>query len=151
MKYVVFFFLFSLAVQSASAQFFNNSKVPTGVKLHFQQQFPKAKKVNWNVSQLGFEVTFTHHHQKHFGVYNLDGSSVVQTEEMTKAQLPRKIRKQLKREYADYIVEGTERIENQQGFIYSTEIASAEESLSLVFDSDGRLRNITPIDSGFSR
>ena len=151
MKKIVLALSLGLALSSVSAQFLASDRVPESVRVEFNRQFPKAKSITWTPEQKGYQASFETHHKKHFVSYDNEGHIIGQTIELDKIKLPGNIRKKIERNYGDFIIEATYRIDSKKGSGFIVELGRSEEGIKLFFNPQGNLLSIASLDGPLTR
>jgi len=116
--------------------------VPAVVLNAFQQQFPKARQVEWERRKDGtFEVEFNvglvGRDQKAF--ISADGNVVKHEEELSASSLPDAIKNQIKTEFDGYRIDEVKKIEAAGKITYAVELESRHGDLTVDFDPDGKI------------
>jgi len=146
MKNSIVLSLLVLLATSASAQFFNSSHVPEGIKENLKGQFPHARKLEWSKESGAFQASFNSHHKRIYVLYNVDGTEIAQITEIHKAKLPHNVRKTLRKNYNTFNLIGANVIQtrNEKGF--EAEVMKAQEAYNLIFNERGWLMSVEPVD-----
>lgn len=124
MKKILFFFLFSFFAFSQN----NNANgidfdMPAEVSNAFNQQFPNAKKVNWNrvyrsldnSSQERFEVTFKMNKSNYLVSYIKDGTVKAIEKSLKPSQLPDQILSYLQTNYPTFKIQEASEVALENG------------------------------------
>ena len=116
--------------------------VPAVVVNAFQQQFPKARQVEWERERDGnFEVEFnvglTGRDQK--VLISPDGSVLVHEEELSSSSLPDTIKNQLKTEFDGYRVDDVKKFNRAGKITYEVDLDSRTGDLEVLFDANGKI------------
>ena len=151
MKKIVLALSLGLALSSVSAQFLASDRVPESVRVEFNRQFPKAKSITWTPEQKGYQASFETHYKKYFVSYDNEGHIIDQTIELDKIKLPRNIRRKIERNYGDFIIEATYRIDSKNGSDFIVELGRSEEGIKLLFNPQGNLLSISSLDGSLTR
>jgi hypothetical protein len=146
MKNIFVFSLLFLAGSSAFAQFFNSSHVPEGIKENLKTQFPHARHLEWTKDGGALQAAFDSHHKRIYVLYNTDGSEIAQITEIHKAKLPHNIRRTLRKNYNTFNLIGANVIQMGSVKGFEAEVTKAEEAYNLVFNEQGWLMSVEPVD-----
>ncbi len=116
--------------------------VPAVVLNAFQQQFPKARQVEWERRKDGtFEVEFNvglvGRDQKAF--ISPDGNVLKHEEELSSSSLPDAVKKQIKTEFDGYRIDEVKKIEEAGKITYAVDLESRYGDLKVLFDTDGKI------------
>lgn len=131
-----------LATSPALAQHIAQRNLPAVVLNTFQQQFSKARNVEWEKKASGlFEAEFEMGlMQRDHTVYiSPDGKLERHIEEISTASLPDAVKKQLAAEYGNYRVNDAKKIESGQQVTYRVELENRMEELELTLDTAGKV------------
>ncbi|SEK69854.1 PepSY-like domain-containing protein [Parapedobacter koreensis] len=143
MKKLVFnLFVLFLTGLSVMAQGASPRGVPAVVINAFQQQFSKARQVEWERRKDGsyeveFNVGLIGRDQKAF--ISPEGKVLKHEEEIASSALPEAVKKQLKTEFDGYRVEDAKKIDTAGTVAYEVELESRYGDLQVRFDSDGKI------------
>lgn len=122
MKKIIFFFLFTIFAFSQ-----NNNGVdfdlPSEVSSAFSQQFPSAKRINWNrvyrsldnSSQERFEVTFRMNKSNYLVSYIKDGTVKAIEKSLKLSQLPSQILNYLQSNYPTFVIKEASEVALENG------------------------------------
>lgn len=116
--------------------------VPAVVLNAFQQQFPKARQVEWERKRDGnFEVEFNvgwvGRDQKAF--ISPDGKVLKHEEELSSSSLPDAVKKQLRTEFNGYRVDDAKKIDEAGKITYAVDLESRSGDLKVLFDTAGKI------------
>lgn len=135
-----------LAIVSANlpalAQDIVQRNLPAVVVNAFQQQFPKAKQVEWEKTADGlyeaeFEMGLMSRDHK---VYiSPEGRLQKHVEEISSSSLPEAVKKQLDARYGNYRIGDVSKIEAGKQLTYVVELENRAEELKLTFDASGKV------------
>lgn len=132
----------SLTNFSVMAQDAQRRGVPAVVLNAFQQQFPKARQVEWGKMKDGtYEVEFSVGliSRDHQAMITPEGKVVRYEEELASYSLPDAVKTQIKTEFAGYRTGDTKKIDMEGKITYEVELDSPSEDLKVEFDSDGKI------------
>lgn len=116
--------------------------VPAIVLNAFQQEFPKARQVEWEQRKDGsFEVEFNmgmvRRDQKVF--FSPDGTMLKHEEELPASALPDVIRDQLRTAFDGYRVDEVRKIEEFGKITYAVDLERPSGDLKVLFGADGKV------------
>lgn len=134
-------FVLALTTTGAIAQDIPQSQVPAVVVNSFQQKFPKAKKVDWEVKGNVYEVEFE------TGLFGTDqeawfqhnGKILRYKTEINKKELPKSVLDRVKRDFLGYRIEDAKKITAEQKVSYAFEVKNGKEEWKLVLDPQGNV------------
>ncbi|KKO91208.1 hypothetical protein AAW12_11880 [Sphingobacterium sp. Ag1] len=134
-------FVLALTTTGAIAQDIPQSQVPAVVVNSFQQKFPKAKKVEWEVKGNVYEVEFE------TGLFGTDQEAWFQPNgkvlryktEINKKELPKSVLDRVKRDFPGYRIEDAKKINAEQKVSYAFEVKNGKEEWKLVLDPQGNV------------
>lgn len=133
--------ILALSTIGASAQDIPQSQVPAVVVNSFQQKFPKAKGVDWELKAGLYEAEFE------TGLFGTDhevwiqsnGKIVRHKEELAKNDLPKVVIAKVKKDFPDYRIEDVKKITEEQKITYAFEVKSRADEWKLVVDTQGSI------------
>ncbi|WP_223584239.1 PepSY-like domain-containing protein [Sphingobacterium sp. GVS05A] len=133
--------ILALSTIGAFAQDIPQSQVPAVVVNSFQQKFPKAKGVDWELKAGLYEAEFE------TGLFGTDhevwiqsnGKIVHHKEELVKNDLPRAVIAKVKKDFPGYRIEDVKKITEEQKITYAFEVKSRTEEWKLVVDTQGNI------------
>lgn len=133
--------ILALSTIGAFAQDIPQSQVPAVVVNSFQQKFPKAKGVDWELKAGLYEAEFE------TGLFGTDhevwiqsnGKIVRHKEELVKNDLPRAVIAKVKKDFPGYRIEDVKKITEEQKITYAFEVKSRTEEWKLVVDTQGNI------------
>ncbi len=128
----------SLAMCQADAQKIRSNEVPSSIKKSLQQNYG-VKDADWDKEGNSFEANFEQKGKEISVLYDASGSVLETEREISKHELPKAVLEILKKDYADFVIEETARIDTKGVVTYETEIDKAEQSFDLIFDVNGKL------------
>lgn len=138
MKTLLVVLAVALGIGQAGAQKIKASEVPQSVKQGLLQHFA-AKDADWDKEGENYEASFEQKGREISIIFDRNGRVLETEREIDKNELPSPVLESLKRDYKDYKIEEVARIESNGVFTYETELESAEQTLELVFDGQGKL------------
>lgn len=133
--------ILALSTIGAFAQDIPQSQVPAVVVNSFQQKFPKAKGVDWELKAGLYEAEFE------TGLFGTDhevwiqsnGKIVRHKEELVKNDLPKAVIAKVKKDFPGYRIEDVKKITEEQKIMYAFEVKSRTEEWKLVVDTQGNI------------
>ncbi|MDR2275215.1 MAG: PepSY-like domain-containing protein [Sphingobacterium sp.] len=133
--------ILALTTMGAFAQDMLQSQVPAVVVNSFQQKFPKAKGVDWELKGGIYEAEFE------TGLFGTDhevwiqsnGRIVRHKEELTKNDLPKMITAKVKKDFPGYRITDVKKITEEQKITYAFEVKSGSDEWKLVSDTQGNI------------
>ena len=134
-------FMLALTTTGAIAQDISQSQVPAVVVNSFQQKFPKAKKVDWelkgNVYEAEFETGLFGTDQEAWFQHN--GKLLRYKTDINKRELPKNVVDRVKRDFPGDRIDDAKKITAEQKVSYAFEVKSQKEEWKLVVDSQGNV------------
>lgn len=129
-----------------SAQEIPQSEVPDVIVDRFQQDFPDAKDIEWELKGDAYEVEFEigRPDKDHKIRYNAQAEILRHKAEISKQDLPAEIVRVLDTDYKSYRIKDIKRIVEGDTTIYILEAKSPIEEWDLVFDAQGKLLSKVP-------
>lgn len=134
--------ILSLAYLPASAQGVQKRGVPAVVLNAFQQQFPKARQVEWEKKRDGnYEVEFDNglFSRDHQAIISPDGKVLRHEEELASYSLPDAVKQQIKTEFDGYRVGDVKKIDTGGTITYEVDLDSRQGDLDVIFAADGKI------------
>lgn len=133
--------ILALTTIGAFAQDIPQSQVPAVVVNSFQQKFPKAKGVDWELKAGLYEAEFE------TGLFGTDhevwiqsnGKIVRHKEELAKNDLPKAVIANVKKEFPGYRIEDVKKITEEQKVTYAFEVKNGSNEWKLVVDPKGNM------------
>ena len=131
--------ILALSTIGAFAQDIPQSQVPAVVVNSFQQKFPKAKGIDWELKAGLYEAEFE------TGLFGTDhevwiqsnGKIVRHKEELAKNDLPKAVIAKVKKDFPGYRIEDVKKITEEQKITYAFEVKSRTDEWKLVVDTQG--------------
>ncbi len=123
------------------AQDIPQNQVPSVIVNHFQQQFPKARDVEWELKGNQYKVEFETGllGDDHDVWYDKTGKLVRHESEISKGDLPQKVKATLDSQYANYRVDDVKKIDEAGKIVYKIEVKSSASDWDLAIDSNGKV------------
>lgn len=133
--------IIALTTTGAIAQDIPQSQVPAVVVNSFQQKFPKAKKVEWelkgNIYEAEFETGLFGTDQEAW--FQQNGKLVRYKTDFGKRDLPNKVLDRVKRDFPGYSIEDVTKITAEQKVSYAFEVKNRNDEWKLVLDPQGNV------------
>ncbi|MDM1296853.1 PepSY-like domain-containing protein [Sphingobacterium sp. N143] len=131
----------TLITLGAFAQDIPQSQVPAVVINSFQQKYPQAKRVDWELKNGIYEAEFE------TGLFGADhevwlqsnGTIVRHKEDFAKNDLPQAVLTQMKRDFAGYRMEDVKKITEGQRVSYAFEMKNRTAEWKLIVDKQGNI------------
>lgn len=130
-----------LAFSLSFGQEIPQSQVPSLVLNSFQQDFPKATDVEWELKIDRYEVEFEidRNDRDHEIIYNQNGEILRHKEEISAKDLPAKVLDRLNADFKVYRIKDVEKIEIKDKTIYKLDAKSYKEEWELTINSEGKI------------
>jgi hypothetical protein len=145
MKTIVVFAALTLlfATRHSFAQDIPQSEVPSLVLNSFQQAFPKAADVDWEMDGDKYKVDFEIGLKgvDHEVWYDQSGKLLKHKEEISKADLPEAVQAKIKTDYDSHRIDDVKKITEGGASVYSLEAKKGNEEWKITFDSAGKELN----------
>lgn len=141
-KLLVSLFILSLTYLPVHAQGLQRRGVPAVVLNAFQQQFPKARQVEWEKKRDGnYEVEFEVglFSRDHEAIVSPEGRVLRHEEELASSSLPDAVKQQIKVEFDGYRVGDVKKIDTRGTITYQVELESRYGDLDVIFAADGEI------------
>lgn len=133
--------IIAFTTTGAIAQDIPQSQVPAVVVNSFQQKFPKAKKVDWelkgNIYEAEFETGLFGTDQEAW--FQQNGKLVRYKTDFGKRDLPNKVLDRVKRDFPGYSIEDVTKITAEQKVSYAFEVKNRNDEWKLVLDPQGNV------------
>lgn len=127
-----------LAMSQANAQKLNEKDVPGSIKSSLVKAYA-VKDVDWDKEGLNYEASFEQKGKEISVEFDAAGS-ILETEwEIKKNELPPAVMDVLKKDYADFELEETAKIDATGLISYEAEVEKGEKAYDLIFDAQGVL------------
>lgn len=126
---------------NALAQDIPQSQVPSVIVNNFQQSFPKAFDVEWelkgDIYEVEFETGFLG--KDHEVWFEKSGKQIRHKEELSKSDLPQKVLAAINSNYSGYRVDNVKKITEGSKISYTVELKSRREEWKVAFDNEGNI------------
>lgn len=120
-----------------SAAVFAQDNVPERVKSTFNSSYAQASDVEWKNKDGAYHAKFEMNGDKHWVVYEGDGSVEKQGREIEVNQLPQAVRSTISQQYANRTIEKAKTVEKDGVTRYMAKLDGDDEDLKVVFNADG--------------
>ena len=132
--------IFCLAAGATYCQDIAPSDLPSNILNDFNQNFPQAMDVEWEMDGELYNVEFELSDKKDHDIwYNQAGEMVKHKQEIDEADLPEQIRSKISSEYSGYTIDDAKQIIENNVTTYSIELDSSAEELELTLNSNGEI------------
>lgn len=130
-----------LVASSACAQKLKESEVPAAVKQAFTKQFSGVKNVKWSKeSETEFEAEFKTSQGEQSANFDQSGKWIITETEVSEKSLPAAVQATLKKEFANYKIEETEKAETaDQGTFFEVKLEQGEKTIVAQISPDGKV------------
>jgi hypothetical protein len=127
--------------QTVFGQDIPQSQVPSVIVNNFQQAFPKAYDVDWEMDGEYYKVEFETGllGSDHDVWYDKAGKLIRHKEEISKSELPQKVLDKIKSEFGAYRVDDVKKITEGTTATYTVELKKMGEEWKVAFDSEGNV------------
>lgn len=133
-------FAFTCFANTAFGQDIPQSQVPSVMVNNFQQTFPKAYDVEWELKGDNYKVEFeTGFGTDHEVWFNKAGKQTRHKEEISKSNLPKKVVNKINTDFSGYRVEDVKKITEENKTTYTLELKSFIQEWKMVFNSEGNV------------
>ncbi|MEP0984363.1 PepSY-like domain-containing protein [Ekhidna sp.] len=141
MKNLAIIIALSIAFSLQScAQNKKGNRAPEKVKTAFNEKFPDAKKVEWEMeNDSEWEAEFKMKGKEYSANFSTDGEWRETEYEIKESEIPANIRAILDENFTDYEIEDAEIAETPAGISYEMEIEADDEEFEVTIDSEGTL------------
>ncbi|PVX49298.1 putative PepSY-like beta-lactamase-inhibitor [Balneicella halophila] len=131
----------SLFTSALFAQDLPQSQVPSVVVNQFNNDFPKAKDVDWELKNNVYNVEFEQGWDKDFEAwYSADGKQIKLEEDLTKRELPKAVIATIEKEYPSFKLDDIEKITEAQKVTYKVEIENKSMEKTLFINENGIIK-----------
>lgn len=131
----------SLIANAAIGQDIPQSQVPSVIVNNFQQTFPNAFDVEWemegDVYEVDFETGLTG--TDHSAWFDRAGSLTGHKEEISKSDLPEKVLTKLGKDFIGYRIDDAKKITRGDRLTFKVELESSGEEWKVVIDAGGNV------------
>ena len=135
--------VFTLVLFSSVAfgQDIMQNQVPSVVVNSFQQAFPKAFDVEWEMDGSNFKVEFEKGlvRMDHSTWYDKTGKLIRHREEISKGDLPKKVLSRIKTDFKNFRIEDVKKNTEGNNVNYTLELDAMNEEWKVTFDMEGNV------------
>ncbi len=134
-------FAFTCFATTAFGQDIPQSQVPSVIVNNFQQTFPKANDVEWEMDGEQCKVEFETGMlgTEHDVWFDKTGKLTRHKEEISKSDLPQKVLEKINSEYSSYRVDDVKKITEGDKATYKLELKKLTEEWKVALDSEGNV------------
>lgn len=141
-KLLVGLCILSLAYLPLSAQDVQKRGVPAVVLNAFQQQFPKARQVEWEKKRDGnYEAEFDNglFSRDHQAIISPEGKVLRHEEELASYSLPDAVKQRIEDEFNGYRLGDVTKIDSEGTLTYKVELDSRQGDLEVIFAANDEI------------
>jgi hypothetical protein len=146
MKTSMFTLCLVLMGYDASAQKLSENQVPPAVIKAFKVKYSAVQNVRWEKENKDYEAGFKINEIETSVLLDVAGNFLETESEIAHNALPKAIADAVAKNYADYEIEETSRIETGGIVSYEVEVEKEKKSMDLIFDQNGKLLKALPIE-----
>ena len=129
-----------LGVCTVFAQDINPNSVPANLRQSFEQNYPQASDVEWELEGQSYKVEFDSNRLEHEIWYTTDGIATKAEHEITAADLPQAITAVIASNYAGYKVDSVEKTTMDGSTTYDVELEKGwNDEKDVVFNESGKV------------
>jgi len=122
-------------------------QVPEKVKISFQQKFPDAKNVEWDMeNDTEWEAEFTMNGKEYSSNFRVTGEWTETEFEMKISELPEAVQIVIGSDYSDYNIDGIESSETKEGKMYEIALEKGESNVELSISEEGVIINNVTVE-----
>ncbi|WP_405384784.1 PepSY-like domain-containing protein [Maribacter sp. LLG6340-A2] len=137
-KYILTGALATLGILIGSAQDMDPNTVPANLKNNFEQRYPAASDVEWEMEDDAYKVEFEMNAQEHEIWYAPDGNTTKTEQELTEADLPQAIRNTITDSYSGFKIDEVEKTTEKGSTTYEVELQKGwMNEKDVIFNADG--------------
>ena len=117
-------------------------KVPTKVRQAFRVKFPEVKKVEWKLKDdKNYEAEFTQKDVEVAAKFDENGKWVETETAIAKTDLPKEVRAKISKEFKDYKVIETQKVErpDDKPVLFEVHLENPKEVLKLQLEANGTI------------
>lgn len=130
-----------LSAGSAFSQDILQSQVPSLALNNFQQSFPKASNVEWELKgdlyKVEFEIGLLG--VDHSAWYDKTGKMIKHKEEISSTDLPKSITAAINKDFKGFRISDVKKISEGNNVSYTLELKSFTQEWKMAYDSEGKL------------
>lgn len=143
MKSIIVVVGLSLTMCQTDAQKIKNNELPSVVKNALEKNYG-VRDADWDKEGDSFEANFEQKRKEVSVLIDANGNVLEMETEINKKELPQTIHDTLKKDFADYEIEETAKIESKGEPTYEVEVEKGEQTFDLIFDANGKLLKKLP-------
>lgn len=142
-KYLTTALILLLGIGLTVAKDIPQSLVPSVIVNKFQQSYPNARDIEWEMKGEVYEVEFELGWPKveHEILYDLKGNVLLHKQDIAQSDLPAQVSRKIHTEYPDYKVKKISKIESRGKTIYKMTVKTYKQKWKLELDSKGNIIN----------
>ncbi|HDZ05482.1 hypothetical protein LCGC14_0071320 [marine sediment metagenome] len=130
----------ALGAFTVFAQDINPNTVPANLRHNFEQSYPQASDVEWEMDGQAYKVEFDDNWLEHEIWYTTDGKTAKMEEEIREADLPQTIKTAISNNYVGFKVDSIEKTTQNGASYYEVELEKGwSEEKDVVFDESGKV------------
>lgn len=138
MKNLILTMVLTLTISTVSCA--QEKDVPQKVKTAFNQKFPNAKRVSWEMEdETEWEAEFKMNGKEYSANFSFNGEWKETEYEIKKSEIPANIKAILDQNFDDYDIEEAEIAESASGKSYEFEIEVDDQEFEVAIDAQGKL------------
>lgn len=124
----------------------NNNGIPENVLKTFNQNYPEAKNVEWEMEGNNYEAVYTENNLERSIVYNKEGVIILTESQINTTELSENIKNYINENYPASEIEKAEKEDSNEGVFYEVELVNDNDEVELVFDSNGNFLKVEKDD-----
>ena len=112
---------------------------PLAVQKAFEQKFPNATKVSWDMeNKTEWEADFTFNEKKLSANFSVDGLWVETEQKINVSEFPKAVTDAIQKKYPEWKITEADRTESaKNGLIYEADMKSGTQKKEVAFKEDG--------------
>lgn len=130
---------FLFVTGAAVAQDINEAEVPTAVKNAFNKEYSNVNNVEWEKEMENYNVEFDSNRMENEIWYNASGNVLKKESDIAEADLPSSVSKAIKSKYAEYRIDGIEKVWQNNATTYEVELENGNAELHVTFDENAKV------------
>lgn len=139
-KYFFIGFLTFLYANITMGQEIKPEQVPSNIISAFQNKFPKAKEIEWEMIKADFEVTFEIGEVEWSAKYDPSGKLIETEYEIKVSELPQKVRQSIENEYPKCKIKEAEKVTlADNSVVYEVEVKKDKKFYEVQVSIDGKI------------
>jgi uncharacterized membrane protein YkoI len=129
-----------LGATAVSAQEMQVTDVPAELKKSFEQSYPDASEVEWEMKGDTLIVEFEINNEEQEVWYTPDGQTAKTVKEITETDLPEPVKSTINEKYSDYTIDSIDLIEEAGSTVYEVELQKGwTTEKDVIFDASGKV------------